>query len=139
MGGLDFNSREAITKRMPFYLGCHEKYGFGFSVMSLKSTGERIGTSGLQPLEDTGEIEVGYNLAERFWRQGFGYEAAMGWLKYGFEKAGLDRIVAVALPENTGSWRIMEKCGMTFEAKEPHYGMDCLKYAISREAFLRSE
>ena len=135
MGGIEMQNAGAIKKRMSFYLECHEKYGFGFSVMTLKSTGERIGTSGIQPLEDTGEIEVGYNLAEKHWRQGYGYECAMAWLKYGFETAGLERIVAVADPANTGSWRIMEKCGMKYETTEDHYGLPCVFYAISKSEF----
>lgn len=64
LGGIEMQNADALAKRLPFYLECHEKYGFGFSVMALKATGERIGTSGLQPLEETGEIEVGYNLAK---------------------------------------------------------------------------
>jgi ribosomal-protein-alanine N-acetyltransferase len=136
LAGPAMQNAEALTKRLPFYIECHEKYGFGFCTMTLKSTGEMIGTSGLQPLEDTGEIEVGYNLAEKYWRQGFGYECAMAWLKYGFETAGLERIVAVADPANTGSWRIMEKCGMKYERTEKHYGMDCVYYAISRSEFM---
>ena len=70
---------------------------FGFSIMEMKATGERVGTSGLQPLEDTGEIEVGYNLSEKYWRQGLGYECAMGWLDYGFNKADLKRIVPLRI------------------------------------------
>ncbi len=132
LGGPAMQNAEALTKRLPFYLECHEKYGFGFCTMTLKETGEMIGTSGLQPLEDTGEIEVGYNLAEKYWRQGYGYECARGWLKYGFETAGLERIVAVADPGNTGSWRIMEKCGMKYETTEDHYGSPCVFYAISK-------
>ncbi|MEQ1604338.1 MAG: GNAT family N-acetyltransferase [Pyrinomonadaceae bacterium] len=135
MGGIEKQNAEALTARMPFYLECHEKYGFGFSIMTLKSTGERIGTSGLQPLEDSGEIEVGYNLAEKHWRQGYGYECAAAWIRYGFETAGLERIVAVADPANTGSWRIMEKCGMKYEGTMKHYGMNCVQYAISRSEF----
>jgi len=87
-------------------------------------------------LETSGEIEVGYNLSEKFWRQGLGYECAVAWLKFGFETAGLDRIVAVAHPDNTGSWRIMEKCGMRFRGNEEHYGFDCVVYEITREEFL---
>lgn len=138
LGGPAAQNAEALTERTAFYLECHEKLGFGFSSMALRSNGEKIGTSGLMPLEDTGEIEVGYNLGEKYWRQGFGYECAIGWLKYGFETAGLTRIVAVADPDNKGSWRIMEKCGMTYEKTEGHYGMDCVFYAISREDFLRT-
>lgn len=136
LGGVKMQNREALAARMEFYLECHEKYGFGMCLMGLKETGEMIGTSGLQPLEDTGEIEVGYNLSERFWRQGYGYETAMGWLKFGFEKYRLERIVAVAYPENVGSWKIMEKCGMKYEKTEAHYGVDCVFYAISRDEFL---
>lgn len=135
MGGARLQNPEAITARISLYLDCHEKFGFGFSTMALKTTGELIGTSGLQPLENTGEIEVGYNIAEKYWRQGFGYECAIAWLKYGFETAGLERIVAITHPDNEGSWRIMEKCGMRYEKTEDHYGLTCLFYAISRDAF----
>jgi RimJ/RimL family protein N-acetyltransferase len=136
IGGIRLQNADALAKRLQFYLDCYEKFGFGFCAMQLKSTGELIGTSGLQPLEDTGEIEVGYNLSEKYWRQGYGLECARAWLKYGFETAGLERIVAIAHPENTGSWRIMEKCGMRYEKTEPHYGMDCVYYALSRDEFL---
>lgn len=122
---------------MKFYVECHEKYGIGLSVMALKQTDEQIGTSGLQPLEDTGEIEVGYNMSERFWGQGLGTECALAWLRFGFEKMGLERIVAIAYPANVGSWRIMEKCGMTYEKHDVHYGAECVFYAISRSDFER--
>jgi len=135
LGGPAMQNAKALTGRLPFYLECHEKYGFGFCTMALRSTGELIGTSGLQPLEGTDEIEVGYNFSEKYWRQGYGYECAMGWLKYGFDLAGLERIVAVAHPDNAGSWRVMEKCGMKYEKTEEHYGMDCVFYAISKEEF----
>ena len=138
LGGPAMQSAESLAKRLPFYLECHKKFGFGMSTMELKSTGDLIGTSGLQPLEDTGDIEVGYNLSERYWRQGYGYECAYGWLKYGFETCGLERIVAVAQPQNTGSWRIMEKCGMKYEKTEEHYGMACVFYSISSTNFFGS-
>jgi ribosomal-protein-alanine N-acetyltransferase len=135
LGGMQMQSPEALTVRLEFYIQCYEKFGFGMCAMGLKETGELIGSSGLQPLEDTGEIEVGYNLSEKYWRQGFGYESAMGWLKHGFEIVGLERIVAVCHPDNIGSWKIMEKCGMRYEKTAFHYGGDLLFYAISREEF----
>jgi len=139
LGGTKMQNPEALATRLKFYIGCYDKFGFGNCAMGLKETGELIGTSGLQPLEDTGDIEVGYNLSEPFWRQGYGYECAMGWLKFGFENHDLERIVAVAMPENTGSWKIMEKCGMKYEKAEQHYGFDCVLYAISRDEFLKME
>lgn len=138
LGGLELQNAAEVTKRLNFYLDCYEKFGFGSCAMILKETGENIGSSGLQPLEDTGEIEVGYSLKKRYWRMGIGFECANAWLKYGFEKADLERIVAVAVAANTGSWRIMEKCGMTFEKMEVHYNTECKFYAISKDEFMKA-
>lgn len=135
LGGLRLQNPESISKRLDFYIECHEKYGFGSCAMILKEKGEIVGFSGLQPLEETGEIEVGYSLQPEYWRQGLGYECAMGWLNYGFNSAGLERIVAIAVKENEGSWRIMEKCGMKFLGMREHYGLTVVAYAITKQEF----
>jgi [ribosomal protein S5]-alanine N-acetyltransferase len=137
LGGTRLQNPEAITKRMRVYMDSYDKYGFGACAMIWKETGEMIGWSGLQPLEDTGETEVGYGMKKEFWGKGIGYECALAWLRYGFEKIGLERIVAVAIPGNTGSQRIMEKCGMKYEKTEPHYGEECVFYAVTKDEFLR--
>ncbi|MBV9242134.1 MAG: GNAT family N-acetyltransferase [Acidobacteria bacterium] len=138
IGGSKWQNPEALATRMQFYVECYEKFGFGVSIMGLKDTGELIGTSGLQPLEDTGEIELAYNMSERFWGQNYGTECARAWLRFGFEQRGLDRIVAIAHPDNVGSWRIMEKCGMTYEKTEEHYGINTVFYAMSKADFERA-
>lgn len=135
LGGVKLQNPEAVTKRVDFYLDCYEKFGFGQCAMIWKKNGELIGCSGLQPLEDSGEIEVGYSLTPEYWRKGVGYECAYAWLEYGFNVAGLERIVAVADRENEGSWRIMEKCGMRYEGVREHYGMPLVFYAVSKDEF----
>lgn len=135
LGGTRLQNPEAISKRLQVYIDCYEKFGFGVTAMIWKETGEMIGWSGLMPLENTEEIEVGYGMIREFWGKGIGYETALGWLDYGFNQAGLEKIVAVAEPENVGSWRIMEKCGMRYEKTESHYGIECLFYSISKEEF----
>lgn len=137
LGGRRMQNPEAIEKRMHFYIDCYDKFGFGMCAMIWKETGELIGWSGLQPLEETGEIEVGYGMKKEFWRRGIGSECARAWLGFGFENAGLERIVAVAVPENTGSRRVMEKCGMHYEKTVEHYSMQCAYYAITKNEFLR--
>ncbi len=138
LGGTRMQNPESITKRLEWYLDCYEKVGFGACVMIWRETGERIGCSGLQPLEDTGEVEVGYSLQPEFWGMGIGFECAMGWLDFGFNTLGLERIVAISVRENVGSWRIMEKCGMRYEGDRNHYGLPVIYYAVSREEFNRN-
>ncbi len=135
LGGRIMQNPTALKTRLDFYVGCHEKYGFGMCSMVWKETGEIIGWSGLMPLGETEEIEVGYGMTKEFWGRGIGFECAGAWLEYGFKTAELERIVAVASPENVGSWRIMEKCGMKRGNNQEHYGMECVYYSITREEF----
>jgi len=139
LGGKNLQNPEAIEKRLQFYVDCYEKYGYGMCAMIWKKSGEIIGWSGLQPLEDTGETEVGYGMIKEFWGRGIGFECASAWLKYGFETAQLERIVAVASPENTASRRIMEKCGMKYQKVETYYGLKCVFYAVSKAEFFSFE
>jgi RimJ/RimL family protein N-acetyltransferase len=136
LGGTRMQNPEALAKRIRFYMGCYDSHGFGMCPMYLKETGEFIGVAGIQPLSDTDEIEVGYSVIKKYWGQGIGTETAKGWMKFGFNECGLERIVAVAVLENIASRRVMEKLGMSYEKTEEHYGEDCAFYAISKDDFL---
>ncbi len=136
LGGTKLQNPEALAKRIRFYMSCYESHGFGMCAMIWKPSGEMIGSAGLQPLDGTDEIEVGYSMIKEFWGKGIGTEAARAWLDHGFRNAGLDRIVAVAHTGNLASRRIMEKLGMEYEKAEVHYGAECAFYAISQDEFL---
>ena len=137
LGGTRMQNPEALAKRIRFYMSCYDSHGFGMCPMFWKETGEMIGAAGLQPLEDTGDIEVGYSVIKALWGKGIGTEAARGWMEFGFNNFGLERIVAVAVEANTASRRIMEKLGMKYEKTEEHYGEECAFYAVSKEEFFQ--
>jgi len=42
-------------------------------------------------------------------------EAAIAVIGHGLGPVGLAAIVAVVVPENVGSWRVMEKAGMRYQ------------------------
>ena len=136
LGGTKLQNPEALGKRIRFYMSCYEAHGFGMCAMIWRPTGDVIGSAGIQPLDKTDEIEVGYSVIREYWGRGIGTEAARAWLTHGFTNAGLDRIVAVAHTENWASRRIMEKLGMTYEKTEFHYDAECAFYAISKDRFL---
>jgi ribosomal-protein-alanine N-acetyltransferase len=128
-------SRERVTERFKYYVSLYDSHGFGMWAVIHKEAGALIGWCGLIFLDETPEVEVGYGVAREYWGQGLMTEAARASLRYGFEKIGLERIVAVAFPENTASRRIMEKLGMRFEKNVIHYGHECVYYAIGRDEF----
>ena len=136
LGGPRLQNPEALSKRIRFYMSCYESHGFGSCAMLWRPTGEMIGSAGIQPLDGTDEIEVGYTMIKEYWGRGLGTEAARAWLTYGFTTAGLERIVAVAHTAHWASRHIMEKLGMKYEKESVHYGADCAYYAISKDEFL---
>jgi ribosomal-protein-alanine N-acetyltransferase len=101
-------------------------------VVELRSSDEVIGVTGLTHLDDGPEVEVGYRFLNRCWGRGYATEAARASIAYGFSELGLDRIVAVTLPKNIASRRVMEKCGMSFVGVMHVYGSAQVKYAIAR-------
>lgn len=77
--------------------------------------GRLAGWVGLGPLPiNTSETEIYYGFSQDYWGQGIATEAAEAMLRYGFETVGLQRIVAITLPGNPASARVLEKIGMKF-------------------------
>jgi RimJ/RimL family protein N-acetyltransferase len=55
-------------------------------------------------------------------------------LAHGLGSIGLDSIMAVVVPENVGSWRVLERVGMRYEGLVDIYGLTGLKkYVAERE------
>lgn len=115
-----------------------ETHKIGFCSVILKETNELIGWCGLWVLTETGEIEIGYAIMKKFWRQGFAYEAAKAFLDYGFNQLNLPKIVAVGKPENTGSRAVMEKLGMKFDHIGKYYELNLVHYTITKNEFFRN-
>ncbi|QKE10582.1 GNAT family N-acetyltransferase [Bacillus cereus] len=59
--------------------------------------------------------EMGWVFNPKYFNKGYASEAAQTTLKYGFKEMKLHRIIATCQPENTPSYRVMEKIGMRRE------------------------
>ncbi|MEB9909124.1 GNAT family N-acetyltransferase [Bacillus anthracis] len=59
--------------------------------------------------------EMGWVFNPKYFNKGYASEAAQATLKYGFKEMKLHRIMATCQPENTPSYRVMEKIGMRRE------------------------
>ena len=84
--------------------------------------GRLIGFCGLQPLAGTDEVEVGYWLAFDCWGKGLATEAATRALEFAFNERQMERVVAVAMPENAASLKVMEHLGMRYVGDSEHKG-----------------
>ncbi len=90
--------------------------GFGLWAVELPGEAPFIGFIGLAvPRFDahfTPCVEIGWRLAAPWWNRGLATEGARAALDYGFGPARLAEIVAMAVPGNVASRRVMEKIGM---------------------------
>lgn len=116
-----------------------ESERLGFCALIEEASGKFAGWAGLWKLKETGEIEVGYGIAKEFWGRGYASEAAAAFLRYGFIGLGLEKIVAVAMPENLASRRVMEKIGMKYGHIGEYYGLELVYYSIMKEEWLCSK
>src|SRR5262249_36785070 len=121
-------AREFVERQMRHY----SERQYCLWKMSIKDTGEFAGFSGIQPLVESDDVEIGWWLAQKFCREGLPSAARGEVLRDAFGRVGLRRVVSVALPENVRSTRIMEKLGMKFEKEKAHKGFNVVMYSIEK-------
>jgi RimJ/RimL family protein N-acetyltransferase len=96
-----------------------QQHGFTFFAAELRHTAQFIGFIGIvyTPFEApfTPCVEIGWRLGAEFWGQGLATEGARAVLQFGFDELKLPEIVALTVPANRRSRRVMEKLGMTYD------------------------
>jgi RimJ/RimL family protein N-acetyltransferase len=104
-------------------------------VITDKADGQLIGSCEIEYLDDTNEYELGYALSKAYWGKGIATEAARAAARFGFENAHLERMIAVVVPENSASWRVLEHIGFVYEKKARYYDLEVVYYALKRDQF----
>ncbi len=93
--------------------------GWGFWAVEEKVSSDFIGMVGLNDFPRDIPVkqshEVGWRLLRTYWGKGYATEAAKASLSYGFNKLGLDEIVAFTPTGNVRSRKVMDRLGMTLE------------------------
>ncbi|MDE0453661.1 MAG: GNAT family N-acetyltransferase [Gammaproteobacteria bacterium] len=113
-----------------------EAHGFGFFSLDLKVTEPKIvGFCGFRRFEDGEQIELLFGILPEYWGEGFVTEAAREVLRYGFEEAGITRIIAAADTPNQRSVRLLMRLGMSFEARREWHGLDTVFYTLTATEF----
>lgn len=110
----------------------HWQQGYGIWAIFEIASSQMIGYCGLRYLDELDEVEVLYGLAKAYWGRGIATQAVKASLSYGFDVANLDRIIAMALPENLASRRVIEKAGLQYEKQIHIFNLDGFYYSINR-------
>ena len=129
----DMTPRERAERAMGVFNENWSKYSYGGWLVVDKTTGQILGECNLDT--EVGEVELGYSFAKKYWGKGYATEASRAAVRFAFERTDLDRIMAVVVPENTASWKVLEKIGFVYEREDHFYDLDVVYYAIRRDQF----
>ena len=116
VGGVVSTKIEQSQQMVEFIQKQYKENGVGRLAVIEKSTNTLIGWSGLKYL--TSEIngmknvyELGYRFLPEYWGKGYATETARAALNYAFNEIKTDVVYAMAVTENTGSNRVLQKLG----------------------------
>jgi [ribosomal protein S5]-alanine N-acetyltransferase len=86
--------------------------------------------------DDSGTIEIGYEIASEHWNRGFATEAAQAMIDYAFAHKEVRAVIAHTLAEINASNSVLQKVGMKFiaEVDDPEEGK-IWRWQISRDEY----
>ena len=102
----------------------HEQWGFHYFVLQPEEERDEflaIGAGGYKGPPWEGQVEIGYSVLPEFQRRGYATEAALGLVQRAFGSAGVEIVVAEALPDFEPSIGVLMKLGFqrVGEGSEP--------------------
>jgi RimJ/RimL family protein N-acetyltransferase len=119
-------AREFLNWAVPY----QKKNGFCRWACVERSSGKIIGSCGFARREME-EVELGYLFARESWGKGYATEAARACLKYGFDKIGFTKLIALTDVDHEKSHRVLEKIGFTRRGIEKMDDGDNLVFEIT--------
>jgi RimJ/RimL family protein N-acetyltransferase len=105
-------------------------HGFGLWMLRDRDEGRFVGRAVLRHLlvEGTDEVEVGYGFYPDCWGRGLATEIASACLQFARSELLLPSVVAITLPANVRSQRVMIKVGLVYERDITHEGLRHVLY-----------
>jgi len=107
---------DEAREELEWFMNGHPKRPeLGLWATIYRETGTFIGRCGLLPwtIGQREEVEVAYLLAQAYWGQGLGTEAAQAIVQYAFERLHLTRLICMIYPDNLASVKVARNIGMT--------------------------
>jgi ribosomal-protein-alanine N-acetyltransferase len=106
------------------------RHRFGLWLLRDRSTGQMVGRGGLQYTDAPGNVvvEAAWAIVPDRWGEGLATELARASVAVGLQTLALAEIVALTLPENHASRRVMEKAGLRYARDIDHVGLRHLLY-----------
>ena len=110
-------SDDDIIKRLNQEISNYTNFKIQYWPIFLLSTNEFIGCCGLRPYAND-ELEIGFHLLPKFWRQGLAQETAKAVIGYAFNVLKTKKLFAGHNPKNTISSFVLKSIGFNYVRDE---------------------
>lgn len=114
-GVRDLDAAHAYLRDGP--MAMYARHGFGLYAVERSVDGVSLGLCGPLRREALADADLGFAFLARHGGQGYAQEAAQATMRHVREDLGLARLVAITLPENARSIRVLEAVGFAFEQR----------------------
>jgi [ribosomal protein S5]-alanine N-acetyltransferase len=111
-----------------------QRHGFGLWLLRDRHTGLVVGRGGLQYTDAIGgfAVEAAWTIAPERWGEGLATELAVASVAVAFDVLAFNELIAITLPDNLASRRVMEKAGFAYDRPIEHVGLEYVLYRRSR-------
>ncbi|MDE7311917.1 MAG: GNAT family N-acetyltransferase [Eubacterium sp.] len=112
---------ERTIKWIEWNIHNYKEYGFGLWAVVLKETDKLIGDCGITIQNIDGELlpEIGFHIHKKYWRRGFGSEAARAVRDWAFQNTKYDCLYSYMKYTNIASYSTAIANGMKKEKEYP--------------------
>lgn len=108
----DFDANKLLSNYQGGWATSPYRYYWG---IRHKETNDVIGAVRLDDWTGEEGINIHYEIAPKFWNNGYATEASQTVISFAFRQAGVEMITATVHPENGASNRVADKLGIHFE------------------------
>jgi len=96
-------------------LKSYEVNGYGLCMVETKADNKPIGMCGIINRANLEGQDIGFAFLSEYIGLGYGYEIASAVLNYAMNELKLPRVLAITLPTNKPSIKLLEKIGLEFK------------------------
>lgn len=108
------NSEDAGKYISDKIITSYEKNGFGLFLVKDKINDIALGICGLLKRDYLDGADIGFAFLPEFRNKGYAFESASAVIKWGNDKIGLKKILAITQADNVDSIRLLNKLGLKF-------------------------
>jgi RimJ/RimL family protein N-acetyltransferase len=105
-------------------LQSYEQYGFGMWLVELKNEQTPIGICGILKRNTLEHPDIGFASLPAFTGKGYAFEIASATLAFAKNTLHLPTILAITVPHNQASIRLLEKIGLSYQQTINHADTD---------------